>query len=66
MIGRIVLFHHAADDCDWPAMIIKLYDDGTQRLKVFRAGDPTLEIRAAEGEGPSNWSWPQRVEETTP
>lgn len=67
-IGRIVVYHHlgSADGLhkpkDSPALIQKVNEDGTVEMVVFSVyGGLFFNHNVAEGTGPSQWSWPERV-----
>ena len=67
-IGRIVVYHHpgSADGLhgrkDSPAIVQKVNDDGTCELFVMSVyGGIFFNHNVSEGTGPSQWSWPERV-----
>ena len=68
-IGRIVIYHHpgSADGLhprkDSPAMIQRVNEDGTCEMIVFSVyGGLFFNHNVTEGDGPSQWAWPPRVE----
>jgi len=68
-IGRIVVYHHPGSaDGKFPpkvspAVVQKVNDDGSCELFVMSVyGGLFFNHSVTEGDGPSQWSWPERVE----
>ena len=67
-IGRIVVYNHpgSADGTypptQSPAIVQGVNDDGTIRAWVFGPWGIHLNPAIAQGDGPTQWNWPRRVE----
>lgn len=72
-LGRIVLFRESINGqgtFEYPAIITKVYPEGTVNLQVFRDFDsPVVRIEIAQNEDVSPtsiscvaWRWPPRVD----
>lgn len=61
--GRSPL-HNASRPGDmYPAIIVRVWDDGSVNARVFLDGELTLWVTSRhEGDEPGTWSWPPRVE----
>ena len=66
-IGRIVIYHHpgSADGKyppqDSPAIVQHANEDGSCRLFVFGPKGIHADDGLTEGQGPCQWSWPERT-----
>ena len=67
-IGRIVVYNHpgSADGKfapkQSPAIVQKVNEDGTVELFVMSVyGGLFFNHNVAQGQGPSQWQWPERV-----
>lgn len=67
-IGRVVVYHHPGDKTgkfppkDSPAVIQRVNEDGTCELFVMSVyGGIFFNHEVEEGDGPTQWSWPQIV-----
>jgi hypothetical protein len=62
-INATATSHNTARDGDeYPAMVVRVWDDSSVNLQVFYDGSGShWATSRPEGDGPGTWHWPARV-----